>query len=127
LVLDAAAIAQRSRRLAARDALNLAGAYKAVTEESGNTVDAALSDGLSRLAADREADAGPRQLRQLATNRTQKALYAQHRLCSAVVHPGELVDDRKARRLVSRLIDEVAVLAAAFGRSISKTIIQAAG
>ncbi len=53
----------------------------------------------------------------LATHVTRNALDAQFRLCSSVVHPGELAASDKARRAASVLVEEVAVMAMTFARS----------
>lgn len=124
LVIDSDQVASRCDRLRARDTLNLLGAYKAITTDAGSSVDASLVDGMTQLAAKRAPVPAPRSLRDLAVNKTQAALYTQYRLCSAVVHPGELADDDKARRLVSRLTDEVAVLAVAFARGLAQALSQ---
>ena len=121
LMVASAEVRLRCQRLKARDVLNLLSTYKSISNNQGST-DAELVEGMERLASSRAVVPAPRSISDLAIHPTQRALYAQFRLCSSVVHPGELAASQSAREKASVLVDEVAVMGVTFARSVLRTL-----
>jgi hypothetical protein len=118
LVLDASVIRNRVARLRARDVLHLLAAYNAVQEEP----DKELVDGMTELAAALSTNPAPPNLRALVTNKPQRAMYAQHRMSSALIHPGAAIGDRRGFDLMVGRLEEITALAGTFAGAVAKAL-----
>ncbi len=86
-VVDPAAATSRIESMRKRDLLLLASASRAIRQSSGSVVED-ISASLE-ISADQIAEPpAPVDLRTMATSVPGLNMYAVHRLCSAVVHPG---------------------------------------
>lgn len=122
IVIDAGIVRERSRRLRAQDLRQLAGAYRAIKDALGHTADAKKIEKLEREADSVSMNPAPKQIAHLAKNQMQSALYAKHRLASALIHPGALIGTAQAHTHVTERLPEVAMIVALLCRSIAEAL-----
>jgi hypothetical protein len=122
LIVDGETVRGRVARLRARDIKNLEEAYRAISETTDSEMAADLLDGLTKLASSFAVDPAPRSIRGLAESAPARALYSQHRMSSALTHPGAAIGDPTAWTFVTGRVEEISYLAAALARALADAL-----
>lgn len=112
---DGETVVARARSMRKRDLKQLAAAYRAIVK-SDPACDADLAPQVEALAAAIPEPAAPWDLRGMATSHTGRRLYAGHRLCSSMIHPGTSL--KRGQLLpparINEMLDDAAYLCAAW-------------
>jgi hypothetical protein len=126
LLVDPGAARSRYRSMRKRDLLQLAAAYRSISEVNPSEERRRLEAQLGALAASIGEDSAPWDVGRMALSATARRIYAAHRMCSALIHPGAALG-RRDRELIPRgrlqeMTGEAAYVAWAVGDGILRSL-----
>jgi len=126
LLVDAGTAQSRYRSMRRRDLLQLAAAYHSISEVNPSEERRELEGQLRAIAALIAEVPAPWDARRLATSANARRIYAAHRMCSALIHPGAALGrhDREPipRRRLEEMTSETAYVAWAVGDGILRSL-----